>query len=441
MERRYLLVAVALVVFAAVYFADIGIPDQPRHILAIVIFAAILWLTEALPLHVTGLFAAFLLATTGGLTPNQVFPPFFDPIIALFLGVFILALGMQKHGLDRYLASALISRVGTKPRTVMLAMMVMAAFLAMWLSNTASTALMLAIAIPVLRDSGASPKSSFAKALVLGIAFAAPMGGLSSLVGTPPNMIAVKFLADADKSVSFLGWFSIGFPIALVLLPCIWIVLSIMFKQDIRRLRVVSRGRGMTSEQKKVLLIFIATVILLATSGLHGIPNYVTALVPIILLYMFGLLDTDDFSKIRWHTLILFGSGLSIGSAMGISGLDKILASSLGSAIIGQPAAVVLLAVSLVCVALTSFASNTATAAILVPIVIPMASVLGVDMTALAVLVAMSVSIDYITPVGTPPNAIACSSGYVRPKDLAKAGIVISIIAVALLVIRFSLLT
>jgi len=441
MERRYPLLAAALLSFAAIYFADLGIPDQPRHVLAVVVFAAIMWFTEALPLHVTGLFAAFLLATAGGLAPNQVFPPFFDPIIALFLGVFVLALGMQKHGLDRYLASALLARLGTNPRTVMLGMMVAAAFLAMWISNTASTALMLAIALPILKDSGARPlRSSFGKALVLGIAFAAPMGGLSSMIGTPPNLIAVKFLADRGVSVSFMDWLSIGLPVALVLLPSIWIVLSLLYRKDIKRLRIRKQKGRMTAEQKKVLSIFVLTVMLLVTAGMHGIPNYVVALVPLILLYVLGLLGTDDFSKIRWHTLILFGSGLSLGSAMGISGLDKILASSLGSVVAGQPAVMVLLVVAAVCVAMTSFASNTATASILVPIVIPMAAALGLDMRALAVLVAMSVSIDFITPVGTPPNAIACSSGYVHPKDLAKAGIIISIIAVALLVARFSVL-
>lgn len=441
MNRRYLLVAIALVVFSAVYFTDIGIPQHPRQILAILLFAAILWFTEALPLHVTGLFTAFLLATAGNLTPAQVFPPFFDPIIALFLGVFILALAMQKHGLDRYLARALLSKLGTKPRTVMFGMMVMASFLAMWLSNTASTALMLAIAVPLLKDSGAKPTSSFAKALVLGIALAAPMGGLMSMVGTPPNLIAVKYIdSNLGIKVSFMDWLAIGLPVALVLLPTIWIVLTLMFKDDIKCLRVIGKVQHITAEQKKVMMIFLVTVILLATSGLHGVSNYVSALVPIILLYLFGLLDTDDFSKIRWNTLILFGSGLSLGTAMGISGLDKILASSLGSAVVGQPVVVVMLAVSVICVIITSFASNTATASILVPIVIPMAVSLGLDPRALAVLVAMSVSIDFITPVGTPPNAIACSSGFVRPKDLAKVGVILSIIAVTLLILRFSFL-
>lgn len=440
MNRRYPLVAIALLAFLFIYFTDIGIPDHPRQILAIMIFAAILWFSEALPLHVTGLFTAFLLATAGGLTPKQVFPPFFDPIIALLLGGFVLALGMQKHGLDDFLARRFLNKIGTSPRAVLLGMMLMSAFLSMWITNTASTIIMLALAISILKDSGVRARSSYAKALILGIAFSATLGGIGTLIGTPPNMIAVKFLADQAITVTFLDWMAIGLPFVLIMLPIIWIVLSLVFRHDVRRLRIRSQRGGMTANQKKVFMIFLLTIFLWLTTGIHGISSYVIALIPVILLYLLGLLGTSDFSKLSWPTLILLGSGLSLGSAIAISGLDKIIAASLGSAVTGLPLPIIMLSVVSLGIGLTAFASNTATAAIFIPVIIPLTATLGLDLRLLTILAAISVSLDFIVPIGTPPNTIAYSSGYIRTKDMARAGIIITLIAALLIVGWFSLM-
>ncbi|MFH1294772.1 MAG: DASS family sodium-coupled anion symporter [Candidatus Aenigmatarchaeota archaeon] len=441
MEKRYPLVILAILVFVTVYFTDIGIPDQPRHVLAIVLFAAVLWFSEALPLHVTGLFAAFMLATAGGLTPKEVFPPFFDPIIALLLGGFVLALGLQKHGLDEFLAKRFLSLIGNSPRRVLLGMMLMSAFLSMWITNTASTIIMLALAISILKDSGLKPmKSPYAKALILGIAFSATLGGVGTLIGTPPNMIAVKFLADQGIGISFLEWMSIGLPFVLVMLPIIWIVLSLVFRPEVNTLRVCPHKGSMTGDQKSVMLIFLFTIALWLTTEIHGISSYVIAMVPVILLYLFGLLDTNDFSKVSWPTLILLGSGLSLGSAIAISGLDGIIAASLGSAVTGLPIPVIMLSVVFLGIVLTAFASNTATASIFVPVIIPLTAALGLDLRIMTLLAAISVSLDFIVPIGTPPDTIAYSSGYIKTRDMAVAGSVITIIASLLLVMWFSVL-
>jgi sodium-dependent dicarboxylate transporter 2/3/5 len=440
MNKRYPLVIVALVAFLAVYFTDIGIPDHSRQVLAIVIFAAVLWFTEALPLHVTGLFAAFMLSTAGGLTPKQVFPPFFDPIIALLLGGFVLAVGMQKHGLDEYLARRFLSVIGDRPRVVLLGMMLMSAFLSMWITNTAATIIMLALAISMLKDSGVRPMgSSFAKALILGIAFSSTLGGIGTLIGTPPNMIAVKFLADQGIRVSFTDWMAMTLPFVLVMLPIMWVVLSLVFRQDVRSLRIRPHKGGMTRNQKAVFTVFALTILLWLTTEIHGISSYVIALVPVILFYLLGLLDTNDFSKVSWPTLVLLGSGLSLGSAIAISGLDKVIAASLGSAVTGFSLPLIMLSVAFLGILLTAFASNTATAAIFVPVIIPLTAALGLDLRLLTVLAGISVSLDFIVPIGTPPDTVAYSSGYIKTKDMAKAGMIITLIAVLLLVGWFSL--
>lgn len=444
MNRRYPLVALALIVFFAVYFIDIGIDLHARQILAILLFAAVLWFTEALPLHVTGLFTAFMLIIFGGFSPREVFPPFFNPIIALLLGGFVLGLGLQKHGLDEYMAKKFLSVIGNKPRRVLFGMMFMTAFLSMWITNTASTIIMLALALSILKDSGARMNSKYAKALILGIAFSATIGGVGTLIGTPPNMIATNFLLDNHGiEISFLDWMVVGFPFVMIMLPIMWVVLNIVFPKDIHTLRIKPHKGGMTSKQKKVFGIFVLTILLWLTTEITGLSNYVIAMVPVILLYLFGLLDTKDFSKVSWPTLILLGAGLSLGMAISVSGLGDVIAMNLNYTIMGLPLPIIMLAVVFLGIVLTAFASNTATASIFVPVIIPLTVALGLSdqmITMLAILAGMSVSLDFIVPIGTPPDTIAYSSGYIKTKDMAKGGLIITIIAAFLAVGWFMLM-
>jgi sodium-dependent dicarboxylate transporter 2/3/5 len=438
--KRYFTILISFLVFLLVYFTDIGIPTPARHVLAVIILAGILWFSEALPLHVTGLLAAFVLATSTEITAKQVFQPFFDPIIALFLGGFTLAVAMQKYKLDELMAKKFLGKIGTDPRTVLLGMMFITAFLSMWISNTASTLIMLSIAISILKNNKLKPlKSKYAKALILGVTFSATLGGIGTIVGSPPNAIAVKFLSDQGITVNFVEWMFFGLPLTAIALPLTWFILLMFFKPEISNLITKEYKEKMNSKQKLVLYVFLLTVMLWLTTSLHGISASVIALVPVILLYLLGLLNTKDFSKINWSALILFGSGLSLGSAINFSGLDKILASYINTVIFGQPVVIVLLSIALLGIILTTFASNTATAAIFVPIVMPLAVPLGIDIRLLTIFAAISVSLDFIVPIGTPPNTVACSSGYIKVKDMAKSGVLITLISVLILVSLFFL--
>lgn len=418
---------------AAYYLSPVA--GQQQIVLGILFFIGLLWFTEALPLHVSGLLAAFLLVVLAGFGSTEVLGKFFDPVIALFLGGFILARAMQKHKLDEKIALLCLTKIGASPKKFLLGLMLISAFLSMWMSNTAATAIMLPIAIAVLVDSGVKTgkNSKASKAFVLGIAFAATIGGMATLVGSPPNAITVSFLHDAGIDIDFVGWMYYGLPIAILMLPISWLVLLWFYKPELSSLKCKAKRSRLDGAQKQVLLVFILTVALWLTTRVHGISSSLVALIPIFLLYFLGLLDTSDFSKISWPTLILFGGGLSLGYGIDKSGLSTTIANFLNTIVAGQALMIVFFIVIIFAVILTLIGSNTAIAAIIVPIMIPLALTLGIDLKTLALLAGLGVSLDFIVPVGTPPSAIAYSSGYITVKDMALPGIVITIVgAVAL---------
>lgn len=419
----------AIIAFLATLLVDIGISAQEQIVLAVLFLTMILWFSEVLPLHVTALISTFLLIVVGGFAPKEMINSYFDPVIMLLLGGFVLALGMQKHKLDEYLTNSISARLGHDPKKFLFGVMCLTAFMSFWMSNTASTAVILPIALLILAKNGLKPlKSNFGKSLILGVAFAATIGGIGTLVGSTPNPIAVKFLADQGIAVSFLDWMFYGMPIVVIMLPVAWFVLTRMFKPEIGALKTDIKQMSLTKKQKMVLGVFAVTVMLWLTSNIHGVSASVVSMVPIILLYLFGLLETEDISKISWASLLLFGGGLALGTAIGLSGLDMRMAEMLTQGVIGQPLFLVFLTIVIFGIALTVVASNTAAAAISVPIILPVAAILGIDLRVLAILIAIAVSLDFIVPVGTPPSTIAYSSGYISIKDMAKSGVIIAAI-------------
>ncbi|MBR9706880.1 MAG: DASS family sodium-coupled anion symporter [Candidatus Diapherotrites archaeon] len=431
MERRNLYIVLAIALSLATYFTPLGLNQQAQTVLAILILAGALWFTEAIPLHATSLVIAFTLIVFAGITPSATFFPFFDPVIVLLLGGFILAVAMQKHGLDYKIAATAVRKIGNNPSMLLLGMMCIAAFLSMWMSNTATTAVMIPIMLVILKENKLKPLvSNYGKAAVLGIAFAATLGGIGTLVGTTPNPIAAKFLADAGIVLTFTDWPYYALPLVLILLPLQWIILLKAFKPEIKKVTFKSKSdlQRLTPQQKQVLFVFVLTALLWLTEKIHGYKSSVIALVPIILLYLLRNLETKDFEKAHWNILILVGGGLSLGSAMTATGVSTFLAGLLQNLIIGQPYFIILLAVAIFTIGFTVLASNTATAAILIPIMVPLATNLNVPILPLVLVSAMAASLDFIVPVGTPPSAIAYGTGYVRVKDMAKVGIIISLL-------------
>lgn len=411
-----------------------GIDPLAQTVLAIMIIAMLLWFTEVLPLHATAILIAFLLIVVAGYTPTETFAPFFDPVVVLLMGGFVLARAMQKHKLDEYIAMKFLDRFGHSPSKFLLGIMIVSAFLSMWMSNTASAAILLPIALVILAKNQIKPlKSNYGKALVLGIAFSATVGGIGSLVGSTPNVIAAKFLNEAGISFGFTDWMYYGLPFVVIFIPIMWVVLTRVFKSEITSLKKIEFNNTLNRYQKKILIIFAATALLWLTTKFHGLASSTVALVPIIALYVFGLLDTEDFAKINWAVLILIGGGLSLGLAIQSSGLDILIASLIETSIIAQPMFIIFVGLALFAILLTVVASNTAAGAVMIPLMIPLAAALGLPITPIVMIAAIGVSLDFIVPVGTPPSAIAYSSGYVRVKDMAKVGLILAAIGVILL--------
>lgn len=416
----------------AVYAAGARLGDGAGEVLAITAFAGVMWFTEAAPLHVTALLSSVLLIVSGRVSPAGAFSPYFSPTIVLFFGGFVIARAMQKHGLDRKMASSLLSRFGTDPGRFLLGLMAVTAFLSLWISNTAAAAMMLPIGLVAIARSGAE-RAPYPKAVVLGIAFAATIGGIGTVVGTPPNGIVVADLSSAGIDVTFLEWLSFGMPVVVLLLPIAWLVLMRVFPPGIKEVRMEREGSPLSREHKLIIAVLFLTIAAWVSSFIHGVHDSAVAVSAVVLLYALGLLDTGDVSRIDWATLLLFGGGLSLGTAIDSSGAGAFLGQMLGTLVAGQGTLILFLLVSLFTVLLTLSASNTATAALLVPIVIPLASAAGAGVKELAVLAGIATSLDFLVPVGTPPSAIAYSSGYITVRDMLRAGIWITLAGVLLL--------
>jgi sodium-dependent dicarboxylate transporter 2/3/5 len=425
--------AAAIGSFAIVLLLPSPLGPSARLVAAISALGMVLWVSEKLPLYITALLVSFLLIVLGGFDVRTVFAAYFDPVVVLILGGFVLGVALQKHGLDRYLAAVLLRRAGTKPSRVLLGLMLLAAGFSMWMSNTASTAVVLPVAVSILALNGIRGKTSnFAKASVLGVAYAASIGGIGTLVGSTPNPLAARFLADAGEPITFAEWMYFTLPIVAVMLIGAWLVLLRLYPPEVASVRTFDVVPKLDRPKLLVMATFFLTVALWLTTGLHGIPASVVSLVPMLVLYLLRLLVEADFGKVDWGTLVLIGGSIALGEAIQASGLAETFAQAIGAAVAGQPLVLVFLIVVLAAIALTVAATNTAAAVVMIPLMIPLAPVLGVGLRPLVLMVAVGVSIDLLVPVGTPPNAMAYATGMVRVRDMIYAGSPLVVLATLL---------
>ncbi len=429
-------IALAALLFALIALAA-PLAWEPRVVLALTIAVAVLWISEALPLYVTGLLVPLTLALLLRTPAEAAFAPFFDPVIALLLGGFVLAEAIQSSGLDRLIAVKFVNRIGAQPWHVLLGLCAATALLSFWISNTAAALIMLPIGLSILRRNRCRPlRSNFGKAVVLSIAYGATIGGLGTVIGSTPNVMAVKFLADAGIQLTFADWLWFGLPLVAILVPATVAVLLLLFRPELPKLRLEQLTHTVTAPQKAVAAVFLLTIALWVTGPFHRIPDSVIALVPILLCFGTGLLKASRFLRLEWDMLIFLGGGLALGSAIQSSGLAALLASGLQAGLLGQPAFLAALAVAAIGILLTSLMSNTAASALSVPLMIPLAAALGLDVKWFTVLAAVAVSLDFMVPVGTPPDTAAFSTGYLRFRDMLLAGLAVSavgaLVAVAL---------
>ncbi len=435
---KWPILIIAIVAGIAIWFIPINISPEAHAVFAIMVVAGILWFTEAIPLFITSLLIPLLAVVFAKVNTEKALGAFFDPVVVLILGGFVIGLALEKHKVSEKIAYKLVEIVGTKPEIILLALIFVTGFFSFWMANTAATAMILPIGLIILAKNGlVSNKSKYGKSLVIGIGYAATIGGTATLVGTPANAMAAKFLADNGITLSFFKWMVMALPYTLLMLFMVWLVLFILYKPEIKHLKVRETEHfwKMNVKQKLVLIIFAATVGLWLTTSYSKLNIGIIALIPIALYYMTGCLNTSDFVKVDWGTLIMIGGGISLGAAISATKLDLVLAEFIKSFVMNQPIIFIMFVLAGFTMILTSFASNTATAAILIPIVIPLAMSMGLPVLTFAVMVAVAASLDFILPVGTPPTAMAYGTGYVTVREIVKPGLIITFLALIFLVI------
>lgn len=438
-KSAQVILTIACAVLAYV-FAPHGLEEPGKRQLFIFIIAALFWAFEVIPLYATSvtvvLLEIFLLCRPDGVLAMdrngyQVFLlPFGSPIILLFFGGFILAYVVAKYHIDQWIAAYLLKFFGKKPYWIMLGFMMTTAFLSMWMSNTATTALMVAMVIPVLKQLGET--SVYKKGLILSIPFAANIGGIATPVGTPPNAIALGILADHHIYVSFLDWMKMAFPLCMVLLLVISFILIVLFPAKVKHLDLKIIPESF-SKRNGSLVVGIAglTILLWLTSEWHRIPSAVIALLPACLFTALGLMNREDFKNIDWDILVLMWGGLALGKGMEISGFTDWIVST---PIFQQKGFFLVALFCLVAVVLSTFMSNTATSNLLIPLVMVIP---GESNIMLAAVVALSCSFAMALPISTPPNAIAFATGAIKSQDMCKAGVLVSIVSIVITLIGF----
>jgi len=429
------------------------------------LWMAIWWMTEALPIPVTSLLPLLLFPILSISSIRDTATPYANPLIFLFMGGFILALAMEKCSLHRRIALNLLKRVGTKPTSIIAGFMISGAGLSMWVTNTATTMMMLPIALSLVALAAEKMTKSelddFGPALMLSIAYACTIGGLGTLIGTVPNALVAGFMEENyGIEIGFVQWMAVGVPIILVGLPLTyWILTKFVFKFGKERIEGMSDlidtqladigapGR----DEKSVALVFGVVVLLwltrpLLTGIVPGLSDTGIAIFGALLLFVLPsknqegpwesrfLMDWNTAKRLPWGILVLFGGGLSLASAINATGLAAWI-GGLISGISVWPVILIILSVTLLVIFLTELTSNTATTAAFLPVMASVALGIGQNPLLLVIPATLAASAAFMLPVATPPNAIVYGSGMVSIPQMARTGIWMNMLFTTILTI------
>jgi sodium-dependent dicarboxylate transporter 2/3/5 len=448
-----------------------GLSDQGRAAAAVAVLMAAWWLTQAIPLSATALLPIVLFPLLGVASVGTATAPYASDLIFLFMGGFILGLAMQRSGLHRRIALVTIMLVGTRPRRLVGGFMLATALMSMWVSNTATAVMMLPIGMSVVElvfsrlRPGADPIArgerrpgdNFATCVMLAIAYGASIGGLATLIGTPPNLVLAGFIKRTyAQEISFAAWMRLGVPLVALFLPLAWFYLTTiafpirltelpggreLIADEYRRLGRVTR------EERAVMAVFVLAVLLWVfrdllvrhVPGFGGLTDTTVAVGAALLLFVIPVdprrgrfvMDWESAEKLPWGILLLFGGGLSLAAAMTATGVDRFIGGGLAHAA-GLPTPVIVLLVTSLVIFLTELTSNTAVTNAILPILAAAAAGLGVHPYLLLVPAAIAASCAFMLPVATPPNAIVFASGSVTLPQMVKAGFWLNILGIVL---------
>ncbi len=421
-----------------------GLSIEGHRVLSIFLAAIVLWVTEAVPLHATAviiILAQILLISDKALltVPDGFDPPSFriffgtlaDPVLMLFLGGFFLAHGAAKFDLDRNLARVLLRPFGISAPMILLGLIAITAVFSMFMSNTATTATMMAVVLPVMSQLPA--KDRMRTGLALCIPIAANVGGLGTPIGTPPNAIAIGALARNGITIDFLQWMMMTIPFVIVILIVVWVVISKFYRFGGKKIELSIESTFNKSLPAIVFYVtFAATIALWLTSKLHGMNSSIVGFVPVVVLLSTRVFSAKDLQSIQWHVLWLVAGGIALGIGVGKCGLDAWLLGLIDWNAMSSVMIIAMLA--LTALIFSTVISNSATANFMVPLALTLAVSGGVGISPLtaAVFVAIGSSLAMALPISTPPNAVAISTGVVHTKDLALVGVLVGGIGLVL---------
>ncbi len=456
---KFIFIAVISIVVAMLpssTFGIEGLTDVHQRIIALFVFAALMWLTEAMPSWVTSMIVVTVMLLTvstsafnflrpegnAGLVPfKSIMACFSNPTIMLFIGGFVLAIGLTKVKLDVALARVLLKPFGTRSEVVLLGFILVTAIFSAFVSNTATAAMMLAFLTPVLRSLPADGKGRIA--LALAIPVGANLGGMITPIGTPPNMIALDYLASQGMGISFVDWTIKMAPFVIILLLLSWLLLRFMFPFKQKNIKIEIEGDiRWDFKTWSVVAAFAITIFMwMFGTDLWGVDTNVVAMIPIAIFCATGILTRRDLEEINWSVLWMVAGGFALGVALNYKDASSVSLSSLIVESVPfdnfSPIVVMILA-GLICFGFSNFISHSAATSLLVPVLGVVASGLGTALDgvggpqAMLVGIAIASSVSMILPISTPPNAIAHSTGFIEQKDMMKVGIIVGLMGLVL---------
>lgn len=443
------------------FFRPEGMPVAANAVLATTVWIGIWWITEVIPIAATALLPIILFPLTEGLTVKATTAAYGHRYIFLYMGGFIIAIAIEKYNLHRRIALSVINAVGSKLSNIILGFMIATAFLSMWISNTATAVMMLPIGMAIITTfkdhklSNHEEADRFGKALLLAIAYSASIGGLGTLIGTPPNLVLAGIFTEMyGTEITFLDWLKIGLPVSLTLLTICWLFLTRSafkitnrsFPGGMSEIKDQLSALGKLGyEEKRILVVFVLTALAwisrsyMITPYLPGVDDTVIALTGAMVLFLLPssdqrkpLINWEDAVKIPWGIIILFGGGMAIAQGFQSSGLAEYIGNQL-NVIDGFPTWAIILIIVFSMNFLTEITSNLATTAMILPILAPMASSFGLHPLILMVPATLAASCAFMLPVATPPNAVVFGAGILRIPDMMRAGFWLNILSIILI--------
>ncbi|MFZ2553220.1 DASS family sodium-coupled anion symporter [Psychrobacter sp. BF1] len=431
--KGLIVVAIAAIISILIYNV-LPYDDSANKGLALLFFIGVLWLTEALHVTITALLVIVIGALIGipDFDAKIGLQSFASPIIYLFFGGFALAAALHVQQLDKKIALKILSLSGGKLGTAVFLIFGVTAFLSMWISNTATAAMMLPLALGILTQVDREEDRGTFVFVLLGIAYSASLGGLGTIVGSPPNAIAAKAL-----DITFIDWMKFGIPIMLVLLPVVIGSMYVVLKPNLKRKVTLSEAEPIAWTKPRVvtIIVFIVTALSWIFSKKIGAALDITdtdalvALTAAAAVVSLGLVSWKEVSdNTDWGVLMLFGGGIALSTVLEVSGASLVLGTTVANALAASPIIVVMIAVSGFIIFLTEFASNTASAALLVPVFAAISQQMGLPKEVLVLIIGIGASCAFMLPVATPPNAIVFGTGLIKQTEMIRVGVVLNII-------------